>query len=87
MIDRIERRTGATEEQLVARWAEDLDSHKFSPGLSLRLSEEAVVAHLKSKANERFWDAIERGIDYIGAREEAIGVNRLRRNQDPLDGM
>ena len=74
----------ASEEPFEQRWAEALGEHRFSEGLGLRLSQESVEAHLRQRADKVFWEAVDHGADFLGAKELAHGNNKYRGDQRAL---
>ena len=62
-------------------WEEALGSHRFTPGLGLRLSQEDTEAHLRMRATERFQEAVESGMTVLAAIDVALGKARLRGDQ------
>ena len=67
-------------------WEEALGRHEFSPGLCLRLSQEATEAHLRKRATERFQEALESGMTAVAAIDVALGKVRLRGDQRGAQG-
>ncbi len=67
-------------------WAQALGRHEFSPGLGLRLSQEATEAHLRMRATERFQEALESGMSPLAAIDVALGKARLRGDQRDAQG-
>ncbi len=67
-------------------WEEALGRHEFSPGLCLGLSQEAVKAHLRWRATQRFQDALESGMTPLAAIDVALGKVRLRGDQTDAQG-
>lgn len=75
----------ASQNAYAGRWEKALGDHQFSQGLSLRLSQEAVEAHLRQRADKVFWEAVEQGCDFAEAKEAALGNRKFRGNQEPQD--
>jgi len=73
----------ASQGSLAERWEEALGSHRFSAGLGLRLSQEATEAHLRQRATEAFWVAVDNGCDFQEAKEAALGSRKFRGDQTP----